>query len=450
MSSHDRMESPIQRSGRSQGENQARSSQPGSYRPQWKDDLTDPPKGIRPPAYSSLDQVPEDLKARAYQKQKWVARFVEEGCPRGKLMPYATVVAEAHGIDEEDMPAYTTLRDWAHQYRHWDVLGLVDRVRSDAGGSRTVTGRNRYWLIACLIGAKHGATQAWRFIQAMIPEGEPVPSKTSVWREVQRFKRDNPHLMVFVQQGKTGFRNRLRLALPGTEVPPGSVWGIDSTVSDLWVRVRNGTQWKPVRPVLTVIEDLGSRAALTFNLSLSPLDSEIIRGVVRKVVQPDSNHFGLPTLPLPEEIVVDRGPEYLGAFGEELARHGVRLSMAIDPEDNGSVERVIGTITTEVFASEVGYSKVQTPFNPYLPPRKDDRKNLSALKYEPERCPVPVEQLMTLGELEAKLNAWATVYNARSHPDLRADSAILAELIELSDALTGDVDGIIANERRAA
>jgi transposase InsO family protein len=427
---------PIRRSGRKAGEDQARQSRPRRYRAQWSKDVTSPPAGLQEPRYASIDEVPADLRERAVVKSLFVSRYVEEGCPRGRLFEYAQATATA--IDHA-MPPSTTLRGWAKQYQHWGLLGLVDKVRADAGRSRTVVQGVREIALVCVVGARHGTTQALAVLQRLVPDA-PLPTYDALWREIERFKKRHPHLMALVREGITGWRNRFRLALPGAEFPGGYRYAVDSTVCDLWVRVRNVALvegWEAIRCVLTVVEDVGSRTLLTFNLSLVSVDSGIAIATLRRAIMPGENYAGLPQLGLPHEVIVDKGPEHLGSFYKSLGEVGVAVTFARTPEDNGRIERVIDTISTQVFASLPSYAKSQRPLDPYATPRPEDRKKLSDLKYDPYHREIPLELLLTIEELEARIHAWATVYNDKPHKRITANSQLLQEALEL--------DRLIAN-----
>jgi hypothetical protein len=339
------------------------------------------------------------------------------------------------GVSE---PPATTLRTWAKRYQHWGLLGLVDKVRSDAGRSRTVSQNAREIALSCVVGARYGTSQALSFLHRSLP-GAHLPSYHALRREIERFKRHNPHLMAVVAEGLTGWRNRFRLALPGAVFPPGYRYALDSTVCDVWVRVPDPSapgHWKAIRCILTVLEDVGSRALLTFNLSTVQIDSGIALGTFRRAVIPGQNFPGLPTVGMPVEVQVDAGPEHLGSFRRALNEAGVRVIYTTGtPEQNGRVERVIQTITTEVFANLPGYDPCQRPVTPYRPPKSDDRRNLASLKYELERADIPVELLLTIEQLEERIHAWATVYNRCPHPALKVNPEFLKQQLELSHFL---------------
>ena len=424
-----RSETPTRRRGRREGEAQERRSQPGSYRDQWTRDLVDPPAGLRPPAYECWDDVPADLKERAREKEKFVQKFVNEGCPRGKLMEYARKSAEGLGIDE--VPPYTTLRDWAHRLRHWGRLGLADSTR-DGSSRRLLDDREDEWIAAAVVGGRHSITAAHKVLERLLkPQGVQCPSRWTVARRVEEYKAKDPQIDKLSKAGREGFRERFRLAFPSHGLPPGVRFAIDSTVADIYARVPDVTAesgWRAFRPALTVIMDEGSRLALTYNLSLWAVDSSILLGTLRKACVPGANYPGLPEVSLAPEIRLDAGPEYLGTFRETLKDMGVELLVGDVPEDNGRVERLIQTITTSVFSDLPGYTPIHKATDCYVPTVREADRTLRDLRYEPIRLSIPETALPTLAELDALIHAKLIAYNETPHPRFQTSSPALQRL----------------------
>jgi hypothetical protein len=193
--------------------------------------------------------------------------------------------------------------------------------------------------------------------------------------------------------------------------------------------------YRAFRPVLTVIEDVGSRLFVTFNLSLYAIDSGICLGVLGRALNQDQNYAGMPSVGVPHEITLDKGAEHQSVFREALEALTIDVVPRRDnsPRAGAHVESLIGTITTEVFKNlPVGYSACERPFDPYAPADRDVKRNLAALKYDAYKLEVPVEALLTLQELESRIWGWATVYNERPHISLPVDSpAVQAALCQV-------------------
>lgn len=414
-----------------------RTSQPKRYAAHWADTVG--PKAWLPaPSYTSLSEAPDDLVMRAAtEKLPWIQRFLNENCPRGMLERYARKHAESEDIPAEDIPPYKTLNTWVHQYRGWGLLGLVDSVRGDAGKS-SLDADAEHLVEVGLVGGKKGYSALTSFVARHTRADKDSPKYHSIYRRAKEFERKNPHLLAISTDGRLAFKNRFRLALTHGLLPGGHTWSVDSTVADIWVRIPDPTNphgWKPARPVLTVVEDLGSRMFLTFNLSLFGIDSGTILSTFQRAVDPAHNYPGLYSFPLPRRVAVDKGSEHRGDFLKAMKELHVEVVPGApnDPEARARLERLIGSVSTEVFAHRVGYSRTERRFDAYAPPEADTKRTLVQLKYEPYRLEVPVLALPRLPDIEAAILAWATTHNDRPHPGLPADSPELRRLIALTE-----------------
>lgn len=439
MSDYGRQTIRIRRVGRAECEpQQARQVQPRSYRAAWSDTAAEPKDWVPGPSYDSPEEAPRDLLQRALtEKLPWVQRFVNEGCPRGKLMEYARKYAKGQDFDADEIPPYPTLNTWAHQLNAFGLVGLIDKVRSDAGTSRTVSRTMQDILEVAVLGGSKGYRAATNFLADLLPEGVDPPNYHAVHRVLSRFMTNNPHLVTAATQGMGRVKQMFQLSLSHGLLPGGYALAIDSTVADIWVRIRDADSdsgFQPLRPVLTMVQDLGSRMIVTFNLSLYQVDSGIIKGTFRRAVNPDRNYPNLLSTGVPEQVVVDRGSEHRGEFEQLMEQLGVEVRTSTEPEGRSRVERAIGSVSTEVFANEPGYSKTQKPYDPYAPPEQDGRRSLRELAYEPYRLEVPVSSLPTFRELEISIWAWATTYNERAHPSLPVDSKQVRKLLSRMNA----------------
>lgn len=388
------------------GTSRRRGSRPRRYSEAWTGTPGRPMTAVGSPAIAR-SEAPRDLLMRAAsEKYPWIRRFVEEGCPRGKLQEYALAYAQAAGIAEDQVPPYTTLNTWAHRYRQSGLEGLIDRPRRDAGHSRRVVGdiAARVDIFATL---GHGATRILNELARLYP-GTKLPSRPSLYRALRRFCADTPHLVAIARKGPVWFRHVCEVAFSYGAMPGGVRLAIDSTVADQWVRVadaHNPLGWVPMRPVLTLILDVGSRLLVTFNLSLYAIDSGICLGVLGRAIDQDRNYPGLLSVGVPFEITLDKGSEHLGSFEAALTTLTIATvpRRANDPRASGHIERLIGTLQRDVFSNLPGYSPCERVFDPYAPGETDVKRNLTQLKYEPYRLEVPIEALPTLQDLESSI-----------------------------------------------
>ena len=266
-------------------------------------------------------------------------------------------------------------------------------------------------------------------------------------RWAQAYIAARPALYTAALDGNGAHRSQHRLALSHPLVRPGKIVAIDSTVADVWVKVHAAAskdaeepvrQYDAVRPVLSICQDVGSRAILTFNLSLLPVDSAIIKGMFRRVVVAGANYEGLPTIGVPEAVRVDAGSEHASQFRTAMRHLGVDLLSTgpDDPEANGHVERVIGTCTTECLQNLVGFSQTTRAFDPYRAPESDAKSSARSRMYEPYRGEVLPQHLLTLGQLTERIRAWAVRYNARPHRALTVRSPLIANALAAADDIS--------------
>jgi hypothetical protein len=407
------------------------------------------------PWYSQLSDVPPEMLTRVSQeKLPWIKRFVEEGSPWGGLRRYAEAYAGAMSISREEIPPYSTLNTWAHRYREYGLLGLVDRVRVTTGQLKVVSPEQEKMIEVALFGGKSSYASITRLLASRAEVGE-CPSYGTVRRVARQMEARDPHLAAIARHGLLWWRNNHRLALTNGALPGGYRLAVDSTVADVWVRVRDLSRpegWKPMRPVLTVIADVGTRMLVSFNLSLVAIDSGIITGTFLRACNQDVQdevHPGLISPGIPFEVSTDQGSENRGQFRQVLARLGVQLvnERENEPEAHGHIERLIGTVTMSLFRSLPGYSATQRPFNPYAPAESDGKRRVTSLKYDPYRLELPVSALLTIDELEERLLAWATTYNQTPHGGLPAESAGLQQMIRAALRVRGiDESQIAAGE----
>jgi hypothetical protein len=385
-----------------------------------------------PPAYLDEFEAPVDIRLRGYDKSRYVRRWIKAGRPRGQLVEFAKDVVRADGKDpNKHTPPYTTLITWANRFEKFGVVGLMDRVRCDAGVRRTVSDDAYQLIRTARIGWKMRSPSA--VIRFMVDRGRPTLPPHTVQRVLDDIQSNEPGLCVFVDEGAAAWRAKHRPALTKPLMLAGEEWACDSTVADIWVKVPGGSDPVAMRFALTVIEDVGSRAPVTFNCSMYAIDSHILCGVVRRAVLPHENYPGLGRWNLPKRIRVDGGPDHRKAFTDLMDHHGVEVVVVPDnsPENNGAVERLIGSLQTEVFKPLKGYSPHHKAFNPYAERDEVEVRKFRNVQWDSPKAEVQVDQLHTIEDIEERLLAWFHIYAARAHPRLRYDDPDVARMMAL-------------------
>ena len=383
------------------------------------------------PGYASHTEAPAHLLEQAFAKQRWLERWAREGYPKGRLLTYAREYARVMQIPEPEIPPTATLHTWAARYRAYGIVGLINHVRRDAGHSRSLqrlaphlarVGKpSAEQLVETYLIGKAGTPAGLQdFLLRQVPgsAGRRILSYWTCWRAARAFKAREPHLWAMATRGAAYVDQHFKISIPQAYQPGGYCLAMDSTVLDVWVRIPDLSRpdaWRAIRPVLTLVIDQGTRLLVTFQLSLSAVDSGICCGVLRKAIRQEANYPQLLSTGVPFQISVDKGAEHQGAFAAALARYGIECVPRLpdNPQGGARVERLIDTVNTEVLLNLPGYSKLETFLDPYRPPERDGKRGLASLKYESYRRELPVESLLSLPELERTLLAWGLVYKER-------------------------------------
>jgi transposase InsO family protein len=425
-----------------------------------KDPLAKP--WLKPPVYQVFSEAPRHIQERAREKGRWVRRYVNDGRPRRKLPKYIAEYARAAGIPANKIPPYQTIYRWAVRLEVFGEVGLLDAPSASAGkpqvrrvedeqnpgeriAVRSITPEQEELIIVGLFGGQLGYTDLLNFLADHSPPGSNLPSYEVVRAVALRAERENPHLAAIASQGLIAHRDLNQLSLSHGALPGGYCLAIDSTVADIWVRVSDATQrsgFAAKRPILTTVMDVGSRSLITFNLSLHPIDSGIIKGVFQRAIYQEGNYPGLlSTGLLPYELMLDKGAEHRAEFRELIDQLTIKVRprMANNPKGGAHVETLTGTIATEVFKGLVGYAPTQEDFDPYAAPEADTKRSLRDRKYESYKAEWPVEFLLPIEELEAVICGWGVSYNERPHVGLPVESSeirrVVAEHYRAPDAL---------------
>ena len=381
------------------------------------------PKHLSPPAYTSVAQAPTTLVQRAREKKQWIQSFVDAGCPPLQLMAFAADAA-AGMTGPVTIPAYTTLRTWVERYLAFGGLrGLIDKP----GGRRPRRTQNPGLTekqdahLRLIAHANISAAQAARMLA---PLGtKPV---STIYHTVSRTLHDvragAPHAFEIARSGGAGHRARNELSLPKPTVLPGERFAIDSTVLDCWIQMPSAEDGRvrAHRPVLTILEDEGSRRLLTFGLFLKQVDSQMMTSLMARVFVPGHNWLGLPTVVRPREINADHGAEHHGDFQRAMTDAGIsfvdRLPEA--PKGGAKVERLHRTMQMELFTGLVGASASYTPLDELKPYVDAKGRRIRDQRWETFKQEIAPELLFSMAELEEKIRTWAVAYNARPHRGL--------------------------------
>lgn len=284
-----------------------------------------------------------------------------------------------------------TARRWLARFRDSGPAGLVPKARSDNGERRTR--RELVELIEGLAFTKPrlSAATIYRRVGAVACErGWRAPSYSTVHAIMAGL---DPAALTFAHEGEAAFRDRYELVYRHRAERPNATWQADHTELDLLILDANG---KEARPWLTTVIDDHSRVVAGYMLFLgapSALNTSLaLRQAIWRKVRPDWHVCGIPDV-----LYVDHGSDFTSIHLDQAAadlRIQLIFSAVARPQGRGKVERLFGTINTELL--------------PELP---------GALRGgEPASRP-----RLSLTELDAAIGAFVVdTYNRRVHREIGA------------------------------
>lgn len=300
---------------------------------------------------------------------------LEDGVPLSRA-------AEHAGI------ARRTAERWLSRYRRHGLEGLARSTRRDAGGHRLPPD-----LVALIegLGLKRPRSSAAsihrRAVEAARAHGWPAPSYGTVHTILARL---DPAMMTLAHEGETAFRDRFELIHRHRAKAPNVTWQADHTTLDILVLDPAG---KPARPWLTVVLDDHSRAIAGYTVYFGAPSVLNTCLALRQAIWRKAD-AGWPVCGIPDMLYVDHGSDFTSRHLDQVAvalRFQVVYSAIGRPQGRGKVERLFGTLNTELL--------------PELPGHLIDGKPATAPS-------------LALAELDRAVGAFVTgTYHARVHAE---------------------------------
>jgi putative transposase len=288
---------------------------------------------------ASFATLTEEGQAQAMARFAVLRPHLEDGVPLARA-------ADAAGV-----PLRTAQR-WLARYRRDGLAGLARRGRSDAGARRSpddlVTviegmGLKRPRLSVAAIHRRVrdvAAAQGWR-----------APSYGTVHAILSSL---DPAMVTLAQDGPAAYRDRYELIHRHRAETPNALWQADHTLLDILVLDEGG---KPVRPWLTTVVDDHSRAVAGYMVFLGApcvLNTCLaLRHAIWRKADP-----AWPVCGVPDVLYVDHGSDFTSRHLDRVAadlRFRVVYSAVGRPQGRGKVERLFGTINTELLPELPGY-----------------------------------------------------------------------------------------------
>jgi putative transposase len=285
------------------------------------------------------------------QRQLAMERFAVLQPHLEEDVPLARVAREAGG------PIRTAER-WLARYRQKGLAGLARPVRSDAAVRRLPAD-----LVALIegLGLKKPRTSAAaihrRVSDIATAQGWRPPSYSTVYAILAAL---DPAMMTLAHEGTAAFRDRYELIYRHRAEAPNAIWQAEHTLLDLLILDEAS---KPVRPWLTTVVDDYSRAVagtMVFLGAPSTLTTSLaLRQAIWRKADPS-----WPVCGIPDVLYVDHGSDFTSHHLEQVAaslRFRLVYSAVARPQGRGKIERLFGTLNTELLPELPGHLRHGQP-----------------------------------------------------------------------------------------
>ncbi len=245
-----------------------------------------------------------------------------------------------------------TAERWLRRYRCCGLAGLARSTRCDAGEHRLPPE-----LVTLVegMGLKRPRSSAAaihrRTVEVAKTKSWPAPSYGTVHAILARL---DPAMVTLAHEGAAAFRDRYELIHRHRADVPNAIWQADHTLLDLLVLDEGG---KPARPWLTVILDDHSRAVagcMVFLGAPCVLNTCLaLRQAIWRKADP-----AWPVCGVPDALHVDHGADFTSNHLDQVAaalRFQVIHSAVGRPQGRGKIERLFGTLNTELLPELPGH-----------------------------------------------------------------------------------------------
>lgn len=282
-----------------------------------------------------------------------------------------------------------TLQRWHARFQADGTSGLERPRRCDASTRRVAPSLAATVEALALTKPRPAMATIHRAVtQIAHRDGLAPPSYTTVRSIVHGL---DPAMVTLALEGPASYRDKYELVLRRRAAVPNEMWQVDHTELDILILGSNG---RPARPWLTIVEDDHSRAVcgyLVFLGAPSALNTALaLRQGIWNKADPRWAMCGLPDL-----LYVDHGSDFTsGHFYRTAIDLHIRVthSTVARPQGRGKIERFYGTVNTELLTTLPGH----------LAPG--------------QRHPDPV---LTLSQLDQQIATFIGAYNHRVHQEIK-------------------------------
>ena len=293
----------------------------------------------------SNDQTPTLAQLSDAQREQAMSRFavLRPHLEDGVSLPRA---AAAAGV------AVRTAERWLARYRTAGLVGLARAPRTDVGQRKVAAGIVEAIEGLYLRKPRPSVAAIHRRILKLAKERQwTPPSYSNTYTIISRL---DPSMVTLAHEGAAAYRDRFELVYRHRAPKPNAIWQADHTQLDLMILDASG---KIVRPWLTTVIDDHSRALAGYFVFLgapSALQTSLaLRQAIWRKADP-----AWPVCGIPDVLYVDHGSDFTSHHLEQVAvdlRIELVYSTVARPQGRGKVERLFGTLNTELLPELPGY-----------------------------------------------------------------------------------------------
>lgn len=292
--------------------------------------------------------IPQDQNREAMERFAVLRPHLEEDVPLSRA------------AQEGGVPLRTAER-WLARYRESGLAGLARQVRSDAATHHLPND-----LVALIEGMglnkpRSSAAAIHRRIGKVAKaQGWEIPSYSTVYAILADL---DPAMVTLAHEGAAAFRNHYEMIHRHRAESPNAIWQADHTMLDLLILDEKG---KPVRPWLTTVMDDYSRAVAGTSVFLGAPSTLNTCLALRQAIWRKADATW-PICGIPDVLYVDHGSDFTSDHLDQVAaslRFRIVYSAVARPQGRGKIERLFGTINSELLPELPGHLVRGQPVTP--------------------------------------------------------------------------------------
>jgi putative transposase len=254
-----------------------------------------------------------------------------------------------------------TAQRWLARYQALGLAGLARPARSDRGHRKLSAEVVRLIEGIALRKPRPSVAAIHRRLATAAKErGWPALSYSSVYAIVRNL---DPAMVALAHEDASAFRSRFELIYRHRSDRPNALWQADHTELDILIRDADGSA---VRPWLTVVIDDHSRAVAGYTVFLgAPSTLQTCLALRQAIWRKDDPAW--PVCGIPDGLYVDHGSDFTSSHLEQVAA-ALRIQLVYStvgrPQGRGKVERLFGTLNTELLPELPGHLVQAKPATP--------------------------------------------------------------------------------------